>query len=70
MIIVILRYNTSCIADRFVSFNCISSCRQDITQFLMKFVAQLTYHIGYINVLACTCGFRVQDVFSSADLKQ
>ena len=41
---------------------------QDIRQFLMKFVAQLTYHIDNIIVIAFTCGF--QDVVSSADLKQ
>jgi hypothetical protein len=46
----------------------LSSRRQDITQFLMKFVAQLTYLIGDITALAFTCGFK--DVVSSADLKQ
>jgi hypothetical protein len=46
----------------------LSSRRQDITQLLMKFVAQLTHHIGDIFVLVFTCGF--QNFFSSADRKQ
>jgi hypothetical protein len=58
-----------------VSFNC-KTCpspplvfsSQGITQFLMKFVAKLTYSIEDITVLVFTCGF--QDDISCADLNQ